>query len=501
MLTLFLLVLIFIFISDLFVNTSDIINSHICMTGLTSDIYINNVRGAYNNIDDTYYFSYNQNKDRNVSKISVFSPLNYKYKIVDNKILDFKDSQMLLYNDEYFQIVNIKFVDIPIISIYSSSNLPLINKNSNYSNVFLDKKNEMKEDNQNKQAVFIVNDNNFNSMNNSYSYSVLGSFHLRGASSFNFEKKSYKLNIDSNTNILGLPYGKDYVLDSLYSDSSKIRNMLSSDLWNLINDNQNIQNDLYTTFVEVYIDNEYKGLYVLKNSVSENMFTFNNDGYLLKPYTDSSNLFIENLLKDNYNLIDNTFLNYEFKFSENYNLSLIQFVEKYKKYVKDISYDNVSEIFNIDNYINYELLLNLIMGVDNVKKNFYISSNGGNDKLYITPWDMDLTFGNNWDSNNFNGESFDLYSYSNIQWLIETNSWLNDYFFQVLKNRYWELRKDVITINLINSYIDNYKNKLIYSGASQRDASLWYNYDIDFQIEQVREWLLCRIEFLDNYFK
>ena len=53
--------------------------------------------------------------------------------------------------------------------------------------------------------------------------------------------------------------------------------------------------------------------------------------------------------------------------------------------------------YHIENYVNYNVLVSFIMGVDNITKNNYISMKNANDKMLITPWDMDLTFGNNWD--------------------------------------------------------------------------------------------------------
>ena len=57
--------------------------------------------------------------------------------------------------------------------------------------------------------------------------------------------------------------------DALYVDKSKIRNIFSYNLWNTINDNQSDNNDLNGDFVEVFIKNEYYGLYVLKNKVNK----------------------------------------------------------------------------------------------------------------------------------------------------------------------------------------------------------------------------------------
>ena len=59
---------------------------------------------------------------------------------------------------------------------------------------------------------------------------------------------------------------EDWILDSLYADSSKIRNKLSFDLWNQMNSYapNKYDNDLEMDYVDVYINNEYHGMYMLK---------------------------------------------------------------------------------------------------------------------------------------------------------------------------------------------------------------------------------------------
>ena len=45
-----------------------------------------------------------------------------------------------------------------------------------------------------------------------------------------------------------------------------------------------------------------------------------------------------------------------------------------------------------------------------------------------------------------------------------------------------------------------YLNEL-NKGAALRDSKLWYEYDIEKEIEEIRTWIYNRIEFFDEYVK
>ena len=86
---------------------------------------------------------------------------------------------------------------------------------------------------------------------------------IRGASSQSFPKKSYGLetrdenNEDLNVSLLGFPEEEDWILYGPYSDKSLVRNML---IYNLSRDMDRYASR--TEFVELTINNEYKGVYI-----------------------------------------------------------------------------------------------------------------------------------------------------------------------------------------------------------------------------------------------
>jgi len=119
---------------------------------------------------------------------------------------------------------------------------------------------------------------------------------VRGGTSFVFPKQQYKISLTqaeddkkSKLSLLGMNTDEDYILDALWNDYSKIRTKLSFELWNQISSyNVNYgQFDYDAEYVELYINNEYNGLYMLKEFIDwkmldVNKFTDKNTGIVLK---------------------------------------------------------------------------------------------------------------------------------------------------------------------------------------------------------------------------
>ena len=94
------------------------------------------------------------------------------------------------------------------------------------------------------------------------SASVATEIRVRGASSRNHPKKGYKLDLSSAVGLLGMPAEKDWVLHSCWADKTCLRNVLG--YWQAAK--------LFpwaprTEFVEVFINDSYRGLYVLIENV------------------------------------------------------------------------------------------------------------------------------------------------------------------------------------------------------------------------------------------
>ena len=410
------------------------------------------------------------------------------------------NNEILLYDDNYYYLLNVKFVNNPIINIVELKDLSK-KFNDYFDNSILSLTSSEKsiEENNDKQIFISVYQNN-----GLLNINTKGLYHVRGASSFSFPKKSYKIDLEQNESFFGMKSDNDWILDAVYADRSKVRDRLSSDLWNLINDNQSISNDLNGNFVELFIDGNYVGVYSFKEDLDKKRVNVLSNGLLAKSvdigvtYDLSYRNLKKNYKKYYYN---DVFINsFNIKYSGDY--SLENFFNRLDVYYSDRSFTSLSNIFDINNYINYNLFISLIGGFDNINKNFFYSMTDLDSKILITPWDMDLTWGLIWTQNDELNNAFSLDFASDINWINQNiTKGMDEKTLSLMKQRYWELRKNVITMDTINGYLDSYKESLVNSGAAKRDSERWYEYDVEFEIEQIREWARRRIEFLDEYFK
>ena len=116
-------------------------------------------------------------------------------------------------------------------------------------------------------------------------------------------------------------------------------------------------------------------------------------------------------------------------------------------------------------------------------------------KVYITPWDLDMTYGYSWDSDSDSNMFENPENLPNV-----SNLWTNSkHVNERLITRYWDLRLQVFNMNNINKKIDSYCNKIKYSVA--RDSEKWLKTDLEEETNKIRNWIEQRIEILDKEFR
>lgn len=474
------------------INTNNVYmtrnENNLFVTGIKSG----NSLAVYNTQNSTYYFS---NGLFNSKHIKIVSPYDCRYilKRIDNDFFE-----ILIFSDKYYQKKYIKILDIPIVSIKTDYSIPVNEKLMNINDIF-------NGFSSNYYTNILLEVLDSKALKNSLSSTLYqtGRYRVRGATSSLFPKKPYKLELDSKTQILGMPSDDDWILDALYTDKSKIRNKFASDLWNSINNNQEINNDINGEFVELFINDEYNGLYVLKEKVNKNTVALGDDGLLAKSITHLNADIINNFSVGNVSLYERDgekmLENFELKrFNNN---SIHSFINNIRRYYVSYDYGSINDSFYFDNYLNYQLLLLFVNGVDNVTKNQYFSMSNIDSKILITPWDLDLTFGLDYCEECELKSIDDFYNcYDDGLLTYNVLGDIDSETFNMLKQRYWQLRENILAIDNLNEYIDKYKKLLVESGAGQRDSDCWYEYDIEFEIEQIREWIKLRIDFLDDYF-
>ena len=86
----------------------------------------------------------------------------------------------------------------------------------------------------------------------------------RGNSTWNFEKKPYRLKLNKKNNLLNLPAkAKNWVMLANHADKTLIRNAVALKIGSMLN----LEFTPAFRFIDVYINNQYQGNYLLTDQV------------------------------------------------------------------------------------------------------------------------------------------------------------------------------------------------------------------------------------------
>lgn len=316
--------------------------------------------------------------------------------------------------------------------------------------------------------------------------------HVRGNTTSRLWKKPYKISLknkngnNKNINLLGMGSDDDWILNAMYVDDSKMREKLFMDLWN-----EMCKKDTYnyhmsnSKYVELVLNDEYKGLYLLQNRIDKKYLGLNDDDILLK-----GGEFDENGSTDYSFLIKYSNLNSQ----ETYHI------------IDEMLLDTNLSFYNKNNIIDIFLYLQLFSANDNLsfKNMYYILKRADNNNcLILLPWDTDVSLGILWDD--------DLCDYvldydlaSNIKLSRpEMETLLDKYpgLQKIISKRWLELEGTILSEDNIIYHIKELNDYLEKSGSFDRDRDVWGSFRETNNIEEnMIDFVKKRIKWMnDNY--
>lgn len=328
----------------------------------------------------------------------------------------------------------------------------------------------------------------------------------RGQSSLALPKKSMGFSLRNSTNynerisasLFDLRINNDWILDAMYQDKSNIRASSSFEVWESIVADEKLS--IHSKFVEVFINNEHRGLYCLReifNAESFGIINSNSVAYKsisglegatrFETYSDTVSLTYtwdgwEQIYPDSEKK-----LNWE---------PLKEL--RYLAAVSDSNYfcSNVSSIINIDEYIDLYVFMYVSYAHDCLSKNIFLLKNEGEEICFI-PWDLDPTWGLWW-----SGDYISCYGKHISENLFARLMELNpDNFKEQFADRWFELRNTVLAESEIKAIFTKNLNILKTSNIIDLDNELWdTGIDLDEQESLIFTWLENRINYLDRYF-
>lgn len=396
-----------------------------------------------------------------------------------------------------------------------------------------------------------------------YDSLMIAAFKYRGASSSNYPKRSYAIKLrDENGNsvdrkLLGYRSDNNWILDAMYIDLACMRNRVATDLWNAFeckpyyaDREKKVRTGTRGKFVEVILNGEWWGLYCMTEKMDRKQLKLKKfvpaaqsatgedevHGVLYKAKQWSYEVFMgheSNDDNDNKQVIyphkkvsdyknilgQETWCEYEFKYPD-YEDEAVEWRPLHDaanmvatSFILNI--DSVKSRFDYPMLRDYYLFIDLLLATDNHGKNLfwyaYDIQGPEGDKLSLAPWDLDGTFGQDWDGLTTNTKDvmldFDTYikerehgQFAIFDLIKSRPEWKQD-----LKDRYAELRiKGVISGDSIANRFANYASLFEASLADQREQNMWSkeyhsrHKDIQGGATYAESWIRRRVNWLDQ---
>ena len=346
--------------------------------------------------------------------------------------------------------------------------------------------------------------------------------HERGQTTRAYPKKGYRVNLVDVTStgisrknkqsVLGMRKSDSWIFYAIYSDGTKVRDKFNTELWAGIGAEDTPYDAYFGTkmkYVELVVNGEYRGLYGIFEPVDKTQLAITDEEYLYKRTYGralSQELF-DSAGPDDYL----TVLGMEIKGKKENGTSLDwkqlrQFIAITEEEDEEFAQD-AQQLLDLDNVADIWIYLQFLYGEDNIYKNMFFAFKKDTDgyqgyKLYLVPWDTDLTWGNVYvDSKEelyvkWAPENADRY----LEWplldrLIELDV---GGIRERIKDRWTELRSGILSEESMNEIFTECIHQVQDSGAFTRDATRWPDSRHDADYDGMKQFMKERTEFLDK---
>lgn len=423
------------------------------------------------------------------------------------------------------------FVQMLLLAQLTSSDLPIVVVNTNGQEI-------LNEPKIMADMGIVWNDNNArNNITDTYNhYNGKIGIEIRGQSSQMFPMKSYSIELwnssggSVNKSLFGLPQESDWVLYAPYNDKTLMHNFLAYTL-----SNQMGHWAAHCRYVEVILNNEYKGIYVLMEKIKRKSGRVNipsmssNDnegdavtgGYIFSIDKEPNGWFSSYPAGQG-------IIQYSYVYPKETNITDAQkayiktFTDSFENALASSGYRDAAngwrKFADENSFIDYFIVNELSRNVDGYRLSSYFHkdrySNGG--KIKAGPvWDYDLAFRN---ADYCNGANVEGWSYA-FNTICPTDFWQVPFWWDrlmadtgftgKLRCRWKELRATTLSTGNLFHLVDSVVT--LTTEARQRHFAQWpvlgqYVWPnpqpipatYEGEIETLKQWLSLRLDWIDK---
>lgn len=366
-------------------------------------------------------------------------------------------------------------------------------------------------------------------------------FKMRGATAQQYSMKpSFNMKLrdendaEKDTTLLGLRSMSSWILDAMAIDRINMRNRVCFDVWNEFaplpyKTNFDGRNGTAGRFVEVYINNTYKGIYCMTDRINRKLLD------LKKPeVAEDGGVTIRGVMyKHGTNTIHNQ---NSVCYSDDSTAHVIEYHDAWElmepedyagaaawaplhtMYANRNNMEWIRDHFYLQQLADYQVFILALCIEDNWgNKNSIISArnvttDGNKHRFVYTPWDLDTSLGGAYNGNFYDGNytpttPADLMKASTMPVPFYALNQTRD-FRDSLRLSWDRGRRGALSLKSLRRKMYAYRNLFIKSGAWQRSCDYWakqkykpcYVEDLNKEVDLILDWYKNRIIAMDNYF-
>lgn len=223
-----------------------------------------------------------------------------------------------------------------------------------------------------------------------------GKVKFRGGISAKYYKHSYALKLKEAHSLCGLPENRSWILNASYIDKTFMRHKICYDLFRQMGAHNIAPECAYALVRE---NGQPQGLYVVMQRLNEHTLHLNEDDPTAVIFKEPKIFYSDSKMPDRADYDENyqgqTYPEFEMEDRSRLMDSLREFILHTPD---DIFYATVGQKFDMQNLIDWHLLLIYFNGGDNVLKNFYLYRADSKTPYRIAIWDCDHSFGRDCDN-------------------------------------------------------------------------------------------------------
>lgn len=339
-------------------------------------------------------------------------------------------------------------------------------------------------------------------------------YHEKGSSSSNFDKKPYSISLkDSagenlNVSLLGMRQDDSWKLNAMVMDDNRIREKTATEIWEAF-DRASIVDEPgpRMEYVELILDNDYKGLYCLVEPVDAKKLKLDSNDVMYKiiGWALPEDEYMQEAVDSRHRFMQSIRLRYP-KVIEDYNAAWYPMRDYLNLFYHDEgAREDAPTHLNMENALDSLFFNMVVSGSDNYFKNLYLVAEVTGDGMYQMkhiPWDLDLTFeivyfGEGRNNVRIDKDVTHIYAMEWFHVMLEHHP---DVIRELMPDQWRRYREGFLKTEVIQCMFIENRDYLLGTGVVKRENDRWPDYQMNVMIDELLEFQEQRMEWLDLYF-